>query len=183
MVRFLENHDEPRVAARLAEGAEKAAAVAIATLPGATLWHEGQFEGRRVRPPVFLSRRPDEPANAELEQWYRRLLGIVDTERVRTGIWRPLEPVGWPDNMSCRQLLAWSWSGADDRQRHLGVVNLSDIPADGQIPLDWAELPGRTWQLHDLLADVVYERDGSQLGNPGLYVALQPGQSHLFALR
>ena len=28
--------------------------------PGATLWHEGQFEGRRVRPPVFLSRRPDE---------------------------------------------------------------------------------------------------------------------------
>ncbi len=50
LVRFLENHDEPRIAARLPADAERAAAVAVATLPGATLWHEGQFEGRRVRP-------------------------------------------------------------------------------------------------------------------------------------
>ena len=47
LLRFLENHDEPRIAARLTADAERAAAVAIATLPGATLWHEGQFEGRR----------------------------------------------------------------------------------------------------------------------------------------
>ena len=66
LVRFLENHDEPRIASCLPGDAERAAAVAIATLPGATLWHEGQFEGRRVRPPVFLSRRPDEPPDAEL---------------------------------------------------------------------------------------------------------------------
>ena len=61
LLRFLENHDEPRIAARLPADAERAAAVSVATLPGATLWHEGQFEGRRVRPPVFLARRPDEP--------------------------------------------------------------------------------------------------------------------------
>jgi|HubBroStandDraft_4_1064222.scaffolds.fasta_scaffold816451_1 hypothetical protein len=48
--------------------------VAIATLPGATLWHEGQFEGRRVRPPVFLSSRPDEAPDLELAAWYRCLL-------------------------------------------------------------------------------------------------------------
>ena len=46
LLRFLENHDEPRIASRLGPGAERAAAVAIATLPGATMWHEGQFEGR-----------------------------------------------------------------------------------------------------------------------------------------
>ena len=61
LLRFLENHDEPRVASRMDPAAERAAAVSIATLPGATLWYEGQFEGRRVRPPVFLARRPDEP--------------------------------------------------------------------------------------------------------------------------
>ena len=38
----------------------------IATLPGATLWHEGQFDGWRVRLPVFLGRRPVEPNDAEL---------------------------------------------------------------------------------------------------------------------
>ena len=183
MVRFLENHDEPRVAARLPEGVERAAAVAVGTLPGATLWHEGQFEGRRVRPPVFLSRRPAEPADAGLDQWYRRLLGAVGANGVRTGTWRLLEPTGWPDNMSCRQLLAWSWSQADGRARHLVVVNLSDRRADCQIPLDWPELPGRTWQLHDLLTDVVYERDGAGLGSPGLYVALEPGEANLFVLR
>ena len=45
LLRFLENHDEPRIASRLPAVAERAAAVAIATLPGATMWHEGQFEG------------------------------------------------------------------------------------------------------------------------------------------
>ena len=37
---------------------ERAAAVTIATIPGARLFHEGQFEGRKVRIPVFLGRRP-----------------------------------------------------------------------------------------------------------------------------
>jgi hypothetical protein len=50
LVRFLENHDEPRAAATMPRDQERAAAVVIATLPGLTLWHEGQFEGRRVRP-------------------------------------------------------------------------------------------------------------------------------------
>ena len=74
LLRFLENHDEPRIASRVPPEAQPAAAVAISTLPGATLWHEGQFEGRRVRPPVFLGRRPHETVNAELVEWYRRLL-------------------------------------------------------------------------------------------------------------
>jgi hypothetical protein len=53
MVRFIENHDESRAAATFLDGMGRAAAVAILTLPGARLLHEGQFEGRRVRLPVF----------------------------------------------------------------------------------------------------------------------------------
>src|SRR5215213_5645783 len=41
LVRFLENHDEPRAAATFTPDRERAAAVVIATLPGALLWHEG----------------------------------------------------------------------------------------------------------------------------------------------
>ena len=58
MLRFLENHDEPRIAGKLPALLQRAAAVTIATLPGATLWHEGQFEGRRVHVPVFLDGGP-----------------------------------------------------------------------------------------------------------------------------
>jgi hypothetical protein len=182
LLRFLENHDEPRVASRMTAGAERAASVAVATLPGATLWHEGQFEGRKVRPPVFLSRRPAEPPDTDLAGWYRQLLRAVAGQHVRAGTWRLLEATGWPDNQSCRNLVAWSWDGEPDRDQHVTVVNLSGQPAQGRVPLEWADLPGRSWRLADLLSDAVFERAGDELADPGLFVALEPWQFHLLAL-
>ena len=186
LVRFLENHDEPRLADTLPGEAGRAAAVAIATLPGATLWHEGQFEGRRVRPPVFLSRRPGEPPDVGLAGWYRRLLAAVASHRVRAGAWQLLEVGGWPDNDSCRNLLAWSWSAADvthDAGRHLVVVNFSAEPAEGRVGLGWTDLRGRSWTLTDLLDDRVFERSGDELADQGLFVALPPWGCHLLAMR
>jgi hypothetical protein len=195
LVRFLENHDEPRIAAELPHDAEQAAAVVIATLPGATLWYEGQFEGRRVRPPVFLSRRPDEPPDAGLAAWYRRLLDTVASHRVRAGSWQQLEVTGWPDNDSCRNLLAWSWSAGDattsDAEaatgtgtgRHLVVVNFSAEPAQGQVGLGWTDLRGRGWTLTDLLDDRVFEWGGDELAGQGLFVALAAWGCHLLAMR
>jgi hypothetical protein len=157
--------------------------VAIATLPGATLWHEGQFEGRRARPPVFLSRRPDEPLDAGLASWYRRLLSAVASHRVRSGDWQLLEAAGWPDNDSCRNLLAWSWSwSGTGASRHLVVVNFSAEPSQGRVGLDWTGLRGRGWTLTDLLDDRVFERDGDELANQGLFVALPPWGCHLLAV-
>ncbi|MGP7996054.1 MAG: hypothetical protein ACLPKI_01765 [Streptosporangiaceae bacterium] len=183
LLRFLENHDEPRVASRMPADAERAASVAVATLPGATLWYEGQFEGRQVRPPVFLSRRPAEPPDADLAGWYRQLLRAVAGHHVRAGTWRLLEATGWPDNQSCRNLVAWSWDGDPDYDPHVVVVNLSGQPAQGRIPFDWADLTGRNWRLADLLGDAVFERAGDELAAPGLFVALGPWQFHLLALQ
>ncbi len=183
LVRFLENHDEPRIADRLPGGAERAAAVAIATLPGATLWHEGQFEGRRIRPPVFLARRPDEPPDTELADWYRRLLDIVPAHGVRRGTWRLLEATGWPDNQSYRNLMAWSWEASPGVGRHGVVVNFSGAPAQGRIPLPWPGLAGRSWNLIDLLGEEAFERSGDEMTGPGLFVALRPWQCYLLAVR
>jgi hypothetical protein len=182
MVRFLENHDEPRIAGKLPAGRERAAAVTIATLPGATFWHEGQFEGRRVRVPVFLDRRPDEPPDQELAAWYRDLLRQVAEHRVRSGAWQLLQANGWPDNQSCANLITWSWTPGDDTggvRGHLVVVNLSGTPAQARIPLPWPDLPGRQWSLVDLLSGDDFTRDGGQLAGPGLYVEMQPGQCYL----
>jgi hypothetical protein len=183
LLRFLENHDEPRIASRLPADAERAAAVAVATLPGATLWHEGQFEGRRVRPPVFLSRRPYEQPDVDLADWYHHLLAAVAGQRVRTGTWRLLEATGWPDNQSCRNLVAWSWADDPGGNRHAVVVNLSGQPAQARIPLDWPDLPGRSWRLTDILSQSVFDRDGAELARPGLFVALGPWQFHLLAVQ
>jgi hypothetical protein len=183
LLRFGENHDEPRIAGTLPGDAERAATVAIATLPGATLWHEGQFEGRRVRPPVFLSRRSAESLDAGLADWYRRLLAAIAGHRVRSGGWRLLEAGGWPDNDSCRNLLAWSWSGTDDATRHLVVVNFSAGPAQGRLGLGWTDLRGRGWTLTDLIDDRVFARDGDELADHGLFVDLPPWGCHLLDVR
>ncbi|TQS43375.1 alpha-amylase family glycosyl hydrolase [Cryptosporangium phraense] len=167
-VRFLENHDEPRAAAVLPEGQERAAAIATATLPGVTLWHEGQFTGRRVHVPVFLSRRPDEPPSESLRGFYAGLLAAVD----RRGEWQLLACEGWPDNPSAEQLLAWSWTASDVRQ--LVVVNYADAPAQGRVRPAWGDLAGTSWTLRERLSDTEYVRDGDTLTSDGLYVAL-PG--------
>ena len=85
LVRFIENHDELRAAATFSPEKERAAAVTIMTLPGAKLLYEGQFEGRRVRLPVFLARRPVEPMDAELQAFYHHLLAAVKVAGLRAG--------------------------------------------------------------------------------------------------
>ncbi|MET9908991.1 alpha-amylase family glycosyl hydrolase [Streptomyces sp. NPDC006476] len=177
LVRFLENHDEPRAAATLPGDRERAAAITVATLPGATLWHEGQFEGRTVRPPVFLSRRPEEPVDEQLRAFYGRLLPAAAA--VRDGEWRLLPVTGWPDNDTHRNLLAWSWTGPGTR--HLVVVNHSDAPAQGQIPLPWPDLAGAPHRLTDLVTDLTYDRDGDALLAPGLFVDLPAWHSHVLS--
>ena len=57
LLRFMENHDEPRAAAIFSPAKERAVAVTMATLPGARLWHEGQFEGRKVNPSFWAGAR------------------------------------------------------------------------------------------------------------------------------
>jgi hypothetical protein len=158
-----------------------AAAVAIATLPGGTLWHEGQFAGRRVRPPVFLSRRPDEQPNQPLAAWYDRLLAAVGERAVRRGRWSLLEATGWPDNQSCDNVLAWCWSGGD--VGHLVVINFSAHPAQARIHLNEAGDPAaKNLRFTDLLTASVYLRDGAEVADLGLYVDLKPWESYLFAM-
>ncbi len=180
LVRFIENHDEPRAAAVFSPEKERAAAVTTMTLPGAVLLHEGQFEGRKVRPPVFLGRRPDEPPDTDLQGFYHNLLDVIAKEELRKGEWRLCQREGWPDNQSFLNLVAWCWQSGD--KRHLVVVNLSEWDSQGQIRLPWSELAGYSWELRDLLSGEVYRRDGRELRETGLFVDLGPWKFHLFAL-
>ncbi|HJY74655.1 MAG TPA: hypothetical protein VJ347_23015 [Streptosporangiaceae bacterium] len=52
-----------------------------------------------------------------------------------------------------------------------------------RMPLDWPDLPGRSWQLTDIPGQSVFERDGAELASPGLFVDLEPWQFHLLALQ
>ncbi|SHN45117.1 alpha-amylase family glycosyl hydrolase [Cryptosporangium aurantiacum] len=181
LIRFIENHDEPRAASTLPPPERlRAATVAIATLPGATLWHEGQFDGRRVRLPVFLGRRPVEPADPELRRFATELLAAVDGSALRAGTWCLLETTGWPDNQSHQNLLAWTWERGS--QRHLVVLNYSGAPAQGRVRMPWADLRSHRWALAPLLDGDRYVRDGDEMVDVGLFVDLPAWGWHVVSV-
>ena len=155
--------------------------MAMLTLTGAKLLHEGQFEGRKVRLPVFLSRRPAEPINQDLSAFYNRLLKETTREIFKNGEWRLCERSGWPDSQSCQNILTWCW--AWEGRRYLIVVNFSDGMAQGRVHVPWDELRGKVWHLTDVLSGEIYERDGDEMRDAGLYVDLGPWKYHLFKLQ
>ena len=181
MVRFIENHDEPRAAATFPDGKGRAAAVAVLTLTGAKLLHEGQFEGRKVRLPVFLGRRPAERVDPDLTIFYQKLLKAVDRDVIRNGHWCLCERSGWPDNQSCLNILAWCW--VKDDERYLIVINFGRETAQARVQVPWDELRGKTWRLSDVLSGETYDRGGDEMRDAGLYVDLKPWQCHVFQVR
>ena len=191
LVRFIENHDEPRAASVFHGARQRAAAVAALTQPGARLLHDGQVEGRRVHLPVFLGRLPDEPPDPDLERWYQAILRVVRQPALRSGRWQLCERSGWPGNDRWPQLVAWCWEGhaagagvPPDVDRWLVVVNLGTDAAGGHVtaPPSWGDLRGRALRLVDPVHETAFDRSGDDLLD-GLYVELRPWGSHVFSIQ
>jgi len=132
LVRMIENHDEPRAAAVFSYAKEAAAATMIATLPGAKLFHQGQFEGRKIKMPVQLGRWPDEPIDCSLHEFYQALMRACRDPEIRHGEWRLLETGN-------ENLLSWT------RGKQAIVINYSDTPAGGFAPWETRFTAPRYW--------------------------------------
>lgn len=179
MVRFIENHDEKRALMALGPGRDRAAAVLVTTLPGATLIHEGQMAGHMIKLPVQLARRPSEPINHESEAFYRKLLAEARHPVYKNGTWQGRITVpAWDLNASHRSLIAYTWRAGDDRR--LIVINYSNHSSQGRVPLPDFEVKGRSWHLHDPLNLTDYDRSGDEIAEAGIYVDLLPWQAHIF---
>jgi len=172
LVRFIENHDEPRALSAFSLPKARAAAVVTSTIPGAKLFYEGQFEGRKVRLPVFLGRRPIEPVDSDLQAFYRRLIKVASLEGIRDGNWQLCERTG------CQDIIAWCWRNAGEHR--LIVVNLSDRVAQGKVLLPWDELSGKSWKITDYFSEKEFEWSGDEMRTQGLYVDLPPWGYHVF---
>ena len=182
MARFLENHDEPRAASTFAPEAHGAAALIAYTTPGLRLFHQGQLEGFRARIPPHLVRGPEEPVDPQRARAYARLLAALREPALRDGDWALLNcRSAWDGNATLDQWIAWSWTGAGERW-FCAATNYAPQPGQCYVPLPWPGLAGRRWRLRDLLSDAVYDRDGDELLQRGLYLDLPAWGHHLFAL-
>jgi len=89
------------------------------------------------------------------------------------GDWQLCERSGWPDNMSCTNLLAWTWV-----MKHLCliVVNLSENQARANKNSPAASRTALA--ATRCVPSTSFERDGTELGTEGFYVDLPAWEFH-----
>jgi hypothetical protein len=178
-VRFLENHDEPRARTTFPGEILQAAAVIANSVPGLRFFYEGELEGRRCHVPMHLGRRPDEPVDAEVQEFYARVLKALELPVLRTGRWRLLQSeTAWIGNESSRNILGFSWELGDSRM--LISVNYGPSQAQCYLKLPWRELTGSSFCLRDRLSDARYVRAGGDLEARGLYLDVPAWRAHMF---
>jgi hypothetical protein len=183
LARFLENHDEPRAAVTFPPEMHQAAAVITYLTPGLRFFHEGQFEGRKKRVSPHLVRRPEEPVDERLAEFYRRLLAALRHAAVRDGQWRLLECTpAWEGNWTSDCFVAFAWQGAEG-ERLVAAVNYAPNQSQCYLRLGFSDLGGGQWQFDDRLGDASYVRDGDALTSAGLYLDVAPWQAQVFRLQ
>jgi hypothetical protein len=181
--RFLENHDEERAASAFPAEVHRPAALLAYLLPGLRLFHEGQLEGRSVRIPVQLRRRPRETPEAGLRAFYERLLGLLRRPELRQGRFALAScRRAWEGSRAEESFVAFGWEAGPARL--LVAVNYADSPAQGFVSLPFADFPrgpaGRRVRLQDLTGPARYEREADDLAARGLYLDLPAWGHHVF---
>ncbi len=177
LIRFIENHDEERAAEKLPFPRLKAASLLMATLPGASMFYEGQWEGRKLRNNVLLSRRQNETSNTEILNFYKKIIPLAEKISSR-GEWQLLSANGWQDNQSCKNIIAYSWHL--EKKKYLIVVNYSEFSSQARIRVPWIEELKKTIKLTDLFSMEKMLRDQAEIHTDGLFVDLPAWNFHCF---
>jgi len=181
-VRFLENHDEPRVAAAFNMPMHLAAAVITYTVPGIRFFHQGQLHGFTKRISPHLTRGPKEVVNGAILNFYQGLLAHISQRVFRSGEWQSMECVAaWPGNRTWQDFIAHAWQ--DDDTERIVVVNYSLHASQCRLLFPFPDLAGNEWRFTDLMGDAVYDRNGNELQYIGLYLDMEPWQYHVFEMK
>ncbi|MCC6510744.1 MAG: alpha-amylase [Pirellulaceae bacterium] len=167
--RFLENHDERRIASALDIRKHQAAALLTYLSPGLRFFHQGQWEGHRQRISPHLIRAPDEPADPAISQFYQELHSVLNTPTLRNGQWQLLNC--GPDHSGDKtwsNFIVFAWQGMLD-DRLLVVVNYSPDRSRCLVRLPFTDLSDHDWMLTDQLSPAAHAWRGQDLTG-GLYL-------------
>jgi len=193
-VRFLENHDEPRAASVFPLNIHKAAAVITRCVAGSHFYHNGEFEGFKIRTSIHLKRKQKEEISLELKEFYDKLLHVTYNPIFRDGQYR-LIPTNsaWNGNISNNNFVNLLWYQIDLPDHiptfplFLVVVNYSMWQSQGYIPFLNNLFPstfvtGKLLLLEDLMSNIKYERQFDEILSKGFYVDLFPYGYHIFRI-
>jgi glycosidase len=172
LVRFLENHDEPRAARVFDDPAVQRAAAAIAFfLPGMAFIHDGEIEGRRLHPNIHLGRRANEAPDPEMQRFYESLLRL--RSQCASDFWL------------CEARSAWEGNTTHDRfvvfRRGSVLVAVNFGPTQAQCYVNVGGYSGDVL-LDDRLGGHRYVRSGHEMATRGLYLDMPPWAHHVFVM-
>jgi len=176
--RFLENHDEPRIASKLEWPKQQCACLITFLTPGMLLLHEGQLEGNKVRSNVHLRRRILEPVSLEILTFSEKMLELIKANQLRESIWTWVQPIeAWAGNFTHQDFITFI------RQHpktglHIFAINYSGHQSQCLFPVSGQALPDGEVVLTDLLSGSTFKRNGSDLTTNGLFVDLPPWGYH-----
>ena len=119
----------------------------------------------------------------DLENFYQKLLEVLQHSTLHQGTWQMLETQpAWDSNWTWDSFIAFAWEN-EPAPCLVGVVNYSAIQSQCYLRLPCEDLPGKLVNLIDLFSGQVYERSGDDLLNAGLYLDLPAWSYHLFEVR
>ncbi len=177
-MRFIENHDEQRAINVFGYGRSIAAAIIMGTIPGLSLYHQGQLEGEKIKLPIQLKRKQKESLDKNIQNDYERILKFTNQYTIQNGQWLLLET-------STGNILAWEWFIPHSKKLAIVIVNYTAIQTQGNVFLHLEKefKVNEYLELNDILNEKIYNRKIEELKQNGLFIDLQPYKSHLFNIK
>jgi glycosidase len=187
--RFLENHDEPRVAAAFSvassEDKHKAAALLSFFCPGLRFFHQGQLQGWRQKISAHFGRFPLQSTDLNLQEFYSTLLQVMNQSLFRLGEWQlGQSKPAWNGNWTWNCFIAFSWAFnlQDQNRRAIVVVNYAPHQSQCYLEMPWRDLSNSTNHFKDLIGSESYTYPSETLLAQGLHLDLPPFGYHIFEL-
>jgi len=182
MVRFLENHDEQRAAAVFPWEIHQAAAILTFLSPGLKFFHRGECQGKRVKVSPHLGRGPDEVPDAGIESFYARLFILLQWPVIHKGEWQLLESgPAWENNPTNQNFIAFAWEYQESK--FVAIVNFAPYRGQALIRFPFPDMSGQAIYLREIFDDTIFNRNGTELIQQGLYADLSGWGFHLLELR
>ncbi len=146
------------------------------------LLHDGQFEGRRAKLPVQITRQPDEEPHQALRQFYLALMSEASQPIYREGQWSLFRRSPAAGGSGHQNIIAYGWRHHDDLR--LIVVNIGSAWSQAVLDVSpWADaLSGFSVSTRDIFDNAASAYDGDSIAANGLPVALDAHHASILRL-
>lgn len=181
LARFLENHDEQRAASVFSLEEHQAAAILTFLSPGLRFFHQGELSGKTKKISPHLGRGAEEPVNHDVENFYARLLKILNKSWFHDGNWQLLycRPA-WEGNPTHENYIGFQWEFKG--RIFLVIVNYAPYRGQCSVIIPREDLPGAVCRLNDRMSEAFYDRNCADLIRDGLYLDIPGWAYHVFEL-